>query len=96
MPAPSHPVSTSGTSSCLFFQPESPALTRLTFRQNFDPASSTCTCLLADRDSREAVLVDPVCKQARRDLALLTEPDLKLATTCETHMHADHAKPAGY
>lgn len=64
------------------------------FRQLFDPASSTYTYLLADPDSRQALLIDPVFEQARRDLALLRELDLRLVTTLETHVHADHVTGA--
>ena len=60
------------------------------FRQLFDPQSSTYTYLLADAASREALLIDPVFEQARRDAALIEEPGLKLACTLETHVHADH------
>ncbi|HWI36623.1 MAG TPA: MBL fold metallo-hydrolase [Burkholderiales bacterium] len=58
------------------------------FRQLFDPQSSTYTYLLAD--SREAVLIDPVFEQARRDAALIQELGLKLKYSLETHVHADH------
>lgn len=58
------------------------------FRQLFDPPSSTYTYLLAD--SREAVLIDPVFEQARRDAALIQELGLKLKYSLETHVHADH------
>jgi glyoxylase-like metal-dependent hydrolase (beta-lactamase superfamily II)/rhodanese-related sulfurtransferase len=60
------------------------------FRQLFDPASSTYTYLLADRGSGEAVLIDPVFEQARRDAALIRELGLALTWTLETHVHADH------
>lgn len=60
------------------------------FRQLFDPQSSTYTYLLADAASREAVLIDSVFEQARRDSALLRELDLTLVATLETHVHADH------
>jgi glyoxylase-like metal-dependent hydrolase (beta-lactamase superfamily II)/rhodanese-related sulfurtransferase len=60
------------------------------FRQLFDPQSSTYTYLLADPASREAVVIDPVFEQARRDAALIEELGLKLACTLETHVHADH------
>src|SRR5258706_441882 len=66
----------------------------LIFRQLFDPQSSTYTYLLADPAAREAVLIDPVFEQARRDAALLEELGLKLAWTLETHVHADHVTAA--
>ena len=43
------------------------------FRQLFDAASSTYTYLLADRASGQALLIDPVFEQARRDAALIAE-----------------------
>jgi glyoxylase-like metal-dependent hydrolase (beta-lactamase superfamily II)/rhodanese-related sulfurtransferase len=66
----------------------------LIFRQLFDPQSSTYSYLLGDRDRREAVLIDTVFEQARRDAALIDELDLKLVTTLETHVHADHVTGA--
>jgi len=64
------------------------------FRQLFDPQSSTFTYLLADAVSREAVLIDPVFEQARRDAALVAELGLRLVATLETHVHADHVTGA--
>ena len=64
------------------------------FRQLFDPQSSTYTYLLADESSRQAVLVDTVFEQSRRDAALLEELGLKLLWTLETHVHADHVTGA--
>src|SRR5438067_4766109 len=64
------------------------------FRQLFDPQSSTFTYLLADESTREAVLIDPVFEQVRRDAALLAELGLKLVATLETHIHADHVTGA--
>ena len=66
----------------------------LIFRQLFDPQSSTYSYLLADRRSREAVLIDPVFEQCRRDAALIQELDLKLVATLDTHVHADHVTGA--
>jgi glyoxylase-like metal-dependent hydrolase (beta-lactamase superfamily II)/rhodanese-related sulfurtransferase len=62
------------------------------FRQLFDQQSSTYTYLLADE--REALLIDPVFEQVRRDVALIEELGLKLAWTLETHVHADHVTGA--
>jgi len=64
------------------------------FRQLFDPESSTYTYLLADSQSRQAVIVDPVREHARRDLGLLAELELKLVHILETHVHADHVTGA--
>ena len=64
------------------------------FRQLFDPQSSTYSYLLGDERTNEAVLIDPVFEQARRDRALIAELGLKLLTTLETHVHADHVTGA--
>ena len=64
------------------------------FRQLFDPQSSTYTYLLADANTREALLIDPVFEQARRDAALVKELGLRLVATIETHVHADHVTGA--
>ena len=66
----------------------------LVFRQLFDQQSSTYTYLVADPGSREAVLIDSVFEQARRDQALIGELGLKLLWTLETHVHADHVTGA--
>lgn len=63
-------------------------------RQLFDPQSSTYSYLLGDRASGEAILIDPVFEQARRDAALVRELGLKLVATLETHVHADHVTGA--
>jgi len=60
------------------------------FRQLYDAVSSTYTYLLADADTREAIILDPVFEQHMRDLALIHELDLKLLYTLDTHCHADH------
>lgn len=65
------------------------------FRQLFDRETSTYTYLLADETTREALLIDPVREQIERDLQVLSELDLKLVHTLETHVHADHIAGSG-
>ena len=64
------------------------------FRQLFDSVSSTYTYLLADEQTRDAVLLDPVFEQHARDAALLHELGLRLRFTLDTHCHADHVTGA--
>jgi glyoxylase-like metal-dependent hydrolase (beta-lactamase superfamily II)/rhodanese-related sulfurtransferase len=64
----------------------------LLFRQLFDPTSSTYTYLLGH--DGEALLIDPVFEQYRRDAALIEELGLRLVMTLETHVHADHITAA--
>jgi len=66
----------------------------LIFRQLFDAPSFTYTYLLGDSHSGEAVLIDPVFEQVRRDAALVHELRLRLLCTLETHVHADHVTGA--
>ncbi len=66
----------------------------LIFRPLFDLSSSTWTYLLGDRASGEAVLIDPVFEQLRRDETLIRELGLTLKWTLETHVHADHVTGA--
>lgn len=46
--------------------------------QMFEPKSCTYTYLLGDRESREAVLIDPVLETAHRDAQLIKELGLRL------------------
>jgi sulfur dioxygenase len=66
----------------------------MSFRQLFDPESSTYTYILADAERREAVIVDPVRVHCERDLAVLAEMGVKLVWILETHVHADHVTGA--
>lgn len=65
------------------------------FRQLFDHQSSTYTYLLADEQTREALLIDPVLEQADRDLLLIEQLGLRLVAVLDTHVHADHITAAG-
>jgi glyoxylase-like metal-dependent hydrolase (beta-lactamase superfamily II)/rhodanese-related sulfurtransferase len=65
------------------------------FRQLFDKDTSTYTYLLADRETHEALLIDPVREQVERDLTVLEELGLTLKYVLETHVHADHVTGAG-
>jgi glyoxylase-like metal-dependent hydrolase (beta-lactamase superfamily II) len=60
------------------------------FRQLFDAETSTYTYLIADPNTKEAILVDSVLEQVERDLKLLQELGLTLRYCLETHIHADH------
>lgn len=64
-------------------------------RQLFDHETWTYTYLLADEDTREAVLIDPVIDQVERDIKLLDELGLRLVYTLDTHAHADHITGSG-
>jgi sulfur dioxygenase len=65
------------------------------FRQLLDPETSTWTYLLADEETREAVLIDPVREQTGRDAELLEQLGLRLLYALETHVHADHVTGGG-
>jgi sulfur dioxygenase len=64
------------------------------FRQLFDYETYTYTYLLADEDTREAILIDPVKEQLERDLKLIKELKFDLKYSLETHVHADHITSA--
>lgn len=65
------------------------------FRQLFDRESSTYSYLIADWETKEAVLVDPVLEQVERDEKLIQELGLTLRYCLETHVHADHITGTG-
>jgi len=65
------------------------------FHQLFDSESSTYTYLIADQQTGNAVLVDPVLEQVDRDMKLLQDLKLTLRYCLETHIHADHITGTG-
>ena len=65
------------------------------FRQLFDSESSTYTYLIADKNTKEAIIVDSVLEQFERDINLLNELELNLLYCLDTHIHADHITAAG-
>lgn len=65
------------------------------FRQLFDSESSTYTYLLADTTTKDAILIDPVIEQAKRDFQLVRDLNLNLKFAINTHMHADHVTGTG-
>jgi sulfur dioxygenase len=65
------------------------------FRQLFEKESSTYTYLLADTETKEAILIDPVIETAERDAKLITELGLTLVYGVNTHLHADHITGTG-
>lgn len=72
------------------------ALTKgLLFRQLFELESSTYTYLLADTETKEAIIIDPVLETIDRDLKLIQELGLNLKVAVNTHCHADHITSTG-
>ncbi|WP_417456751.1 MBL fold metallo-hydrolase [Kordiimonas sp.] len=65
------------------------------FRQLFDQESWTFTYLLADKETREAVMIDPVLGQMPLYRRLLDEYGLTLKYAVDTHVHADHVTALG-
>ncbi|XP_029928474.1 persulfide dioxygenase ETHE1, mitochondrial [Myripristis murdjan] len=68
---------------------------RLLFRQLFESASSTYTYLLADTQTKEAIIIDPVLETLDRDLKLVDELGVRLKLAVNTHCHADHITSTG-
>lgn len=60
------------------------------FYQLFELESSTYTYIIADKETREAAIIDPVLETVDRDLKLIEEAGLRLKYILDTHVHADH------
>lgn len=67
----------------------------LLFRQLFDRETCTYTYLLADTETSEAILIDPVIELAERDAQLVKQLGLNLKIVANTHVHADHITGTG-
>ncbi|CAD5125093.1 DgyrCDS13334 [Dimorphilus gyrociliatus] len=65
------------------------------FRQLFDIRTFTYTYLIADKTSKDAVLIDPVLEQTDRDESILKQLGLNLIYAINTHVHADHVTGSG-
>ena len=65
------------------------------FRQLFEKNSSTYTYLIADKLSKQAVLIDPVIDETDGYIRLLNELGLTLKVAMDTHTHADHITALG-
>lgn len=60
------------------------------FRQLFDRESYTFSYLLADKESGEAALIDPVFENMPKYISLIEQLGLSLRFAIDTHVHADH------
>ncbi len=58
--------------------------------QDVDDRAESRTYLVADRESKQAIIIDPVIENVERDLRLLKHFGLSLRYIIETHIHADH------
>jgi len=65
------------------------------FRQLFDYQSYTYTYLLGCALTKEAIIIDPVLDQVKRDIQLAEELGLNLKLGLNTHVHADHVTGTG-
>jgi len=68
-----------------------------TLLQFFDleGGSSTLTYVLADKESKEAIIVDPVLEQVDHYLAEVERLGCRLTLALNTHCHADHITGTG-
>ena len=66
----------------------------LVLRPLFEKETSTLTYLLFNKNSKDAVIIDPVVETLQRDSRLIDELGLNLKWVFETHLHADHITSA--
>jgi hydroxyacylglutathione hydrolase len=63
------------------------------FTQILDERCGCASYVIASRESREAMVVDPSADTARYE-ALLADRGLRLRYVVDTHVHADHLSGA--
>jgi len=84
-----------GVGSARYMSSTIPVPPYLLFRQLFDYQSYTYTYLLADQQTKDAILIDPVRELVNRDVHLLQDLQLNLKYALNTHCHADHITGTG-
>lgn len=58
--------------------------------QDVDDRAESRSYIVADRHSRQAVIIDAILENVERDLRIINELGLTLTFAIETHIHADH------
>ena len=58
--------------------------------QDVDDRAESRSYIVADRESKQAAIIDAVIENVERDLRLINELGLTLCFAIETHIHADH------
>jgi sulfur dioxygenase len=64
------------------------------FKQLYDKETGTFTYIIADSNTKNAIIIDSVKSQTSRDLKLIKELNLNLKYILDTHVHADHITAA--
>lgn len=60
------------------------------FRQLLEYETNTYTYIIADKTTKEAIVIDPVLETVERDAKLIQELWLTVKYILDTHVHADH------
>lgn len=68
----------------------------IVFRQLLEYKSFTYSYLVADPDTKEAILIDPVIETVPRDSKIVKDLGLNLKYAINTHVHADHITGTGF
>jgi sulfur dioxygenase len=65
------------------------------FERFLHSATSTHTYLLADKDTKKSIIIDPVDEHVSKYLDFIKKHGLKLCYALDTHIHADHVTGSG-